>query len=86
MTARRRTYLCIDSNIQVLAKNEVKLHNKEVCLRSAQYMTHLIIVVVVGAGCAGASYQQWPPQRAAQQANMQTHRAPYTSPLKNALD
>lgn len=36
MTARRRTYLCIDSNIQVLAKNEVKLHNKEVCLRSAQ--------------------------------------------------
>lgn len=60
----------------------VNVTTKKLRMRSAQKAaskTNLLIVVVVGASGAGAPYQQWPPQRAAEQPDMQTHRASYTS-------
>lgn len=48
-------------------------------VQKASLMTHLIIVVVVGSHGVGEANQQRPPQRLAQQANMETHCTPYTS-------
>lgn len=77
MTARRR--MLIGTDVEIVAKMEhVKLNDTATECTKAASMTHLIIVVVVGTGCTRQAHQQRPPQRAAQQANMQTHCTPIT--------
>lgn len=77
ITARRRMTL---STYFVVCLNTAGEATRIGCaVQKASLMTHLFIVVVVGSRGSGEANQQRPPQRLAQQANMETHCTPYTS-------
>lgn len=76
MTGRRRI-VDVVTYVEIIAKTErVMLHKRGWVVRCTVsgvadgLKTDLFIVVVVDAGCARASNQQWPPQSSTQQPKM----------------